>query len=377
MSQDYIQHVPLPELALWERLKQRRIPFSFDIEITARCNCNCRHCYINLPAGDAAARVQELSLVEIESITDQAVALGSFWCLVTGGEPLLRSDFKDIYLMLKKKGLLVSVFTNACLVSEEIVRLFQEFPPRDVEVTVYGATRETYEAVTRKPGFYALFRRGLQRLLDGGVKVRLKAMALRSNLHELPEITAFAEQHTADYFRYDPQLHLRYDGDSVRNAEIRQERLSPQEVAALEAADPKRLKQLRRMCDDAISMDEVPRQNASVFHCGAGMSSFSVRYDGMFRLCSNLNHPDFMVDLRQKPLSEAWQMVARRAHSTTSQSPEFQTHCQTCQLANLCLWCPANAHLETGRLDGWSADFCQIAHQRLAVARQSPDQACA
>jgi len=54
---------------------------------------DCRHCYIGLPAGDQEARRKELSLAEIDRIAGEAVSLGALWCLVTGGEPLLREDF--------------------------------------------------------------------------------------------------------------------------------------------------------------------------------------------------------------------------------------------------------------------------------------------
>ena len=157
-----------PNSPCGSKLADRRVPLSFDLELTARCNNDCRHCYINLPAGDLEARQNELSLAEISDIADQAVDLGALWCLVTGGEPLLRQDFAEIYLMLKRKGLLVSVFTNACLVTEEHVALFKNYPPRDLEVTVYGITQETYERVTRRPGSYAAFRRGLDLLLEAG-----------------------------------------------------------------------------------------------------------------------------------------------------------------------------------------------------------------
>ena len=65
-------------------------------------------------------------------------------------------------------------------------------------------------------------------------------MALRSNVHELPEIARFCRQYTCDYFRFDPLLHLRYDGDPQRNAEIKLERLSPEEIVAIEQADEER-----------------------------------------------------------------------------------------------------------------------------------------
>ncbi len=248
----YVTETQMPRLDLWAKLAERRKPASFELETTARCNNDCRHCYINLPENDAEAEAKELTLSETLDIARQATELGAVWCLVTGGEPLLRDDFADLYLGLKKLGLLVSVFTNACLVTPEHVELFGRYPPRDIEVTVYGATEATYERVTRRKGSFAAFRRGLDLLLDGGVPVRLKAMALRSNVHEFDEMAAFCRKHTKDYYRFDPLIHLRYDGDPRRNEEIRGERLTPREIAELERRDPERLSYMREHCHELI-----------------------------------------------------------------------------------------------------------------------------
>ncbi len=336
----------------------------FDLEITARCNNECRHCYINLPAGDEAARRRELSLAEIEDIAGQAADLGALWCLVSGGEPLLRKDFADVYLALRKKGLLVSVFTNACLVNEEHIALFKKHPPRDIEVTVYGVTQETYERVTRRPGSYQAFRRGLDLLLSSGLKVRLKAMALRSNLDELPAIAASCREHTSETFRFDPLLHLRYDQDAKRNQEIRSERLSPEEIVRLEQGDDERSTALEENCDRLI----LPEHNGEVcdhlFHCGAGNRSFSISYDGIFRLCADLWHPECTADLRQVRLAQAWDELVPQVREMRSSNSEFLERCRRCPIFNLCLWCPAHAHLESGQMDGWNEYFCQVAHAR-------------
>ena len=366
----------LPEFALWPKLAGQRVPLFFDLEITARCNNDCRHCYINLPAGDAEARRKELSLAEIGDLAEQATALGALWCLITGGEPLLRPDFAEIYLALRRKGLLVSVFTNACLVTREHVALFRKSPPRDaIEVTVYGATEETYERVTRRPGSYAAFRRGLDLLLQSGIKVRLKAMALRSNVHELPAIAAFCRERTADFFRFDPLLHLRYDGDPRRNAEIRAERLSPGEIVAVEQADDERARALHKSCDELIFPEYDGDVCDHLFHCGAGHGSFVVGYDGIFRLCADLWHPDCIYDLRRGSLARAWQELVPRVRDLRSTSPAFLARCRRCPIINLCLWCPAHAHLETGALDGFSEYFCAVAHARAeAIAATSGNQ---
>jgi len=379
MGTQHVSSVPLPDLTLWQHAAEHRAVVSFDIELTARCNNDCRHCYISLPAGDKAARASEMTPQEIGALADQAVKLGALWCLLTGGEPLLREDFADIYMLLKRKGLLVSVFTNAVPVTDEHVALFKRYPPRDIEISVYGVTAATYERVTQRPGSFAGFMRGLNLLLDAGVKVRLKAMAMRSNVHELPEIAAFCRAHTKDYFRFDPQLHLRFDGDPERNAMIRSERLTPDEIVAIEGHDEERFGAMKSGCDTLIFHDTPDHVCTHLFHCGVGKGNFTIGSDGRFRLCSSLWHPDTIYDLRTGTLEEAWTKHAWRVLNMTAVDPEFLATCRACNIINLCLWCPAHAYLETGRMDKRVQAFCDIAHARaraLQSALQEADTPC-
>jgi radical SAM protein with 4Fe4S-binding SPASM domain len=364
MSASFVSSKSLPEFSLWEKMESKRALLSFDLEVTARCNNNCRHCYINLPAGDKLAEEKELALEEIKEIANEAVSLGALWCLITGGEPLLRNDFFDIYLTLKRKGLLVSVFTNGTLITEEHVKLFKKYPPRDIEVSVYGVTEETYERVTRRPGSYAAFMRGLELLLGSGVKLRLKAMAMRSNMHELADIAHFCRRYTKDYFRFDPLLHLRYDGAPLRNAEIRSERLTPDEIVTIERADKERFTALKRDCAKLINTQCAQFKCGHLFHCSAGNRSFALSYDGLFRLCPSLWHPDCVYDLRKGNLTDAWQDFVPMVREMRSDKREYLEKCGACPLINLCMWCPAHAHLETGVMDAPVDIFCNTAHAR-------------
>lgn len=364
MRKALVSFTRLPDFALWDKLEGRRIPLSFDLEATARCNNNCRHCYINLPPGDKAALHDELTLDEISHIADQAVSLGSLWCLITGGEPLLRKDFFDLYRVLKKKGLLVSVFTNACLITEKHIKLFRDYPPRGIEITVYGATEETYERVTRMPGSYAAFSRGLDQLLEGGINVDLKTMALRSNVDELSAIACFCRERTKNFFRFDPMLQLRFDGNAERNEEIRVERLSAEEIIAIDEADPKRSAALEKRCSTreiAIPSQELTDR---LFQCSAGGDNFAVSYNGLFRLCPSLWQRDCLYDLRRGTLAEAWFDFVPRVLARTTTNHEFLERCRICPLMNQCQWCPAHAHLECGRMDEWCEYFCRVTHIR-------------
>ena len=365
MSQN--RAIEIQEFALWKKMKSRRSLASFEMELTARCNNNCRHCYINLPVNEKVAQANELSPTEIETIADQAVALGAIWCTLTGGEPLLRPDFPDIFMRLKRKGLLVSVFTNATMIRTEHIRLFKKYPPRDIEVTIYGASAESYERVTRRPGSFAAFMRGLDGLLAAGVRVRLKAMALRSNLEDMERIAAFGRLRTKDFYRFDPVLHMRFDANPLRNEEIKQERLTPEEIVALEIADRKRFSALEKNCDTLINQGFTHRGCDHLFHCGAGNRNFSIGYDGTFRLCSSLWAPGTTVNLRETPLQEAWEKFIPTVRDLRSHNPEYLNSCLKCAIRNLCLHCPAHTHLETGAMDGVTPYFCRVAHARAAA----------
>jgi len=366
VTDSFVTLTSLPEFSLWENMSKARKPLGFELELTARCNNNCRHCYINLALSDPEAKAKELSFDKIKNIADEAVSLGVLWCLITGGEPLLREDFFDIYLYLKKKGLLVSVFTNGTLISEKHIDLFKEYPPRAIEITVYGVTKDTYEGVTRNPGSFAAFTKGLNLLLENGIKVNLKTMAIRSNVREFPDIVRFCQSKTNDFFRFDPFLQLRFDANPRRNAEIKAERLSSSELIAIEQTDPQRWRALIKMCDKFKNQDLSHIACNHLFRCGAGRRSFAVSYDGWFRICSPLCHPDCIFDLKKINLKEVWEDLAPQVLNMRSDREEFLTHCHNCSIKHLCKWCPPIAHLETGQLDKPVQYFCDLAHARAA-----------
>lgn len=365
MSRSFVSSLPLPEFTLWKKLEQKRALLSFELELTARCNNNCTHCYINLPAQDRAAKESELDAKQIGQLADEAVSLGAFWCLITGGEPLLREDFFDIYPALKRKGLLVSVFTNATLIRKEHVELFKRFPPRDLEISVYGVTKETYERVSRKAGSFEAHMRGLRLLFEAGIKVRLKTMALRSNLSEMPDIAAFCRNWTKDYFRFDPFLNLRYDRNCSRNREIVAERLLADEVSALDRSDTERCGALKNGPGALKTLE--PGCGTELICCGAGNGHFSLGSNGTFRLCSMLGHPACTYDLRAGSLRDAWNNFVPSVRAMRSERKEFLERCKVCRLHELCVWCPGHAYLETGQMDLPVEYFCEVAHARAKL----------
>jgi len=140
--EDFVARRSIANNPLWKQ-RQPRLR-ALDIELTERCDNACQHCYINLPANDAA-REAELRTEEWKRILAEAASLGVLSVRFTGGEPLLRADFAELYETARRLGLRVTLFTNARRITPELVALFQRIPPlQKIEITVYGMTAETY-----------------------------------------------------------------------------------------------------------------------------------------------------------------------------------------------------------------------------------------
>jgi MoaA/NifB/PqqE/SkfB family radical SAM enzyme len=141
-------------LALHNHFSQKRVPLEVSLEVTRRCPLECQHCYNNLAMGDLPARNRELSMEEYAALLPELSSMGVMWLLFTGGEIFARKDFLDIYACAKQKGFLITLFSNGILINEKIADYLREYPPFGIEITLYGRTKQTYEAMTQLPGSY-------------------------------------------------------------------------------------------------------------------------------------------------------------------------------------------------------------------------------
>ncbi|OGR25482.1 MAG: hypothetical protein A2139_13710 [Desulfobacca sp. RBG_16_60_12] len=340
-----------------------RIPIHGSVELTARCNLRCVHCFINQPVADRAVREHELSFAEWARLIDEIVAAGCLWLLITGGEPLVRPDFLDIYTYAKKRGLLITLFTNGTLITPEIADHLARWRPFSVEITLYGHTRETYEAVTGVPGSFERCRRGIQLLLERNLPLTLKTMLLTMNASELDSMRAWAQGLGVD-FRHDPMVNARLDGSSQPCGY----RLPPEQLVALDLADKKSSQHWRERFRD-IQYKPVIRD---LFRCGAGWTSFHIGPAGIMSLCITVRQPG--VSLSRSSFKAGWEEVLLEARQ--QQWPE-DNPCVTCAWLNICDQCPGWGMLEQGIPGGVVEYVCRTAHLRAAVfgAHHHPKEA--
>lgn len=359
--------MPYPEIPAFDstqyfellnrQITEKRIPIEGSLELTFRCNLLCVHCYCNLPADDEEAAQEELRTEEILKILDQASEAGCLWLLLTGGEPLLRKDLCEIYTYAKKKGFLITLFTNGTLINPEVVDMLVELPPRSIEITLYGATRETYEAVTRVPGSFNKCLAGIERLLERKLPLALKTMAMTLNRREVPLMISFAKERGVK-FRFDPILNPRLDGGKAPC----RFRLPPEEVIRLDLEHEERSAEWKEFCKKFI----YPSSSEYLFSCGAGISTFHIDPYGKMSPCQMSRFQSH--DLRKASFKEGWD---EHIPAALKLKPGGDYPCGRCDLISLCGQCPGWAWLETGDYEKPVEYLCKVARLRAQAFIQN------
>jgi radical SAM protein with 4Fe4S-binding SPASM domain len=343
---------------LHQRQGGERVPLQVSIEVTRRCPLECLHCYNNLPMGDMEAKRRELSKEEHFKMLDELVEMGCFWLLYTGGEIFARKDFLEIYTYAKKKGFLITLFTNGTIINEQIADYLVEWPPFAIEITLYGRTRETYEALTAVPGSYDRCLHGIKLLKERGLPLKLKTVATSINKHEVLAMRQFAEEDLGVEFKVDGQINPRIDCSQSPLAV----RLTPEEVVALDMCAPKAMNEYRRLAKHDSENPPNLSQSDTVYFCGGGMNSFAINAHGEIGICVISQQDTF--DIREAGVKRVWEesLLQLRKRKRTR-----VTKCIQCRIQSLCGMCPANGEMENGDKESPVDFLCHVAHLRAAV----------
>ena len=331
-----------------------------DIELTERCNNACIHCCINQPAGNKRSLARELDATAWKNILRQAAELGVMTIRFTGGEPLLRDDFPELYLFARRLGLKGLLFTNATLITPRIADLLAATPPlEEIEISAYGMRRESYESITGVEGSYARFRDGVQCLLDRKIPFVVKGVILPPNKKEMAEFAAWAA--TNPWMDSPPAYAMFFDlrgrrDSAAKNSRIRRLRVSPEESLDILTRHPDSYR--KEMAE--FFERYLPPPSDRLFTCGIGPGCVDAY--GVFQPCLSLRHPDLAFDLKKGTLKEAVASGFSKLKEMTAKNPLYLERCARCFLKGFCDQCPAKSWAEHGTLDTPVDYFCRVAH---------------
>ena len=162
------------------------------LSVTDRCNFRCQYC---MPAEGVCKREHSemLSFEELTEIVRTAVSLGVSKVRLTGGEPLIRADFRYLLTELKKMGLMVSINSNASLIDDDWLDFFRHEPPFRFNITLYGGSEATYERLCGRPMFGRVTE-NIRALRQLGIGVKLNASMTPYNVADMEAIYGMARE---------------------------------------------------------------------------------------------------------------------------------------------------------------------------------------
>ena len=335
---------PLISSYLHNKAKEKGIPASGTFEITSRCNFNCRMCYVHNSQSNLLKK-EELPAEWWIETGKKAVEAGMVFLLITGGEPLLREDFPEIYKALHQMGLVISINTNGYLISDKIKELFNEYPPNRLNISLYGSDNETYKKFTGTAAFDTIME-NIKYLRDADIDVRFNCSITPDNRDDMENIFKTANElgiHIKSSSYMYPQVRL--DSSYGENSN----RLTPTEAAESRvnwsmlrySAEEfiARAKGMKNRIDEYSAEEKKCTEGNGVL-CRAGKSSFWLNKKGELAACGML---DKSFDVKTLGFEEAWNQVK----SFTAEI-RLPAECTVCNYRHLCNVCAAVCYTETG-----------------------------
>lgn len=341
-----------------------RIPLNGEFEITSRCNLNCIMCYTRKSSDNIEVMSKELSKDQILSIAKDARDAGMMYILLTGGEIFIRDDFKEIYEEIGELGLIISLFTNGTLITEEIADWLAQRPPRHVSITLYGASSEMYKKITGVEGGFNAAVRGIDLLLSRGIHVEVKTTWLKGNVHDYYKLYEIVKERG---------LLLRivnyvFPSIDAENSNPVGERLDPVKLAEKEVEIESFLTEEFDSKNeiDSISKEQILETKFKnnnleyindAFDCGAGKSLFHVSSEGYVSPCTVL----YSIKYHYSEMDFISLMTEIYRECEKIKRFKF---CDKCEYKEDCFPCPARRLIETGDVNGTPVYLCEHAKAR-------------
>lgn len=360
------------ELQIIEHMHRRAvaqgIPLSGTFELTPLCSMACKMCYVRMSPEELAATGKRLRTAdEWLALAREAKEQGMLLLLLTGGEPFLYPEFRRLYTELRQMGFVISINSNATLITEETVAWLKENPPQRINITLYGASDATYARLCGHPTGFTQVTRAIELLRDAGISVKLNCSVTPENVCDLEDIIAYSDEHKlvlqATSYMFPP---LRRDAESVgRNARFAAEECARTEVKI------RRLQygaeNLREYCKAIESHQPVDTPlcadcEGEGLQCRAGKSAFWVTWDGRMTPCGMVNEP--AVFPFGQGFADAWQSL--RAQTAALHLPP---ECASCDAKHYCHTCAAMCYTETGRYDCKPQYRCDLMRAVPAACR--------
>lgn len=361
---------------LYRKASINKIPLNGTFELSPVCNFTCKMCYIR----KTMAQLEEehkglIHWQEWLSLAEKCKEEGMLYLLLTGGEPFIYPGFKELYLQLHKMGFLISINTNGTLIDDEAIEWLKEAAPHRVNITLYGASGETYERIC---GSYSGYQKAVDAILKlkaAGIQVVINASMIPENEQDLEYIISFGKAHDVmtriSTYMFPPVRRDAEDTDSRFTAEKAAEiHLRKQKCSMIEQ-DCRQLycRQLEQIGNPAdFDDDEVWGTDMEYMRCRAGRSTFWISWEGKMTACGMLPFPreeyPFERDFRQ-----CWLELTDTVRTT-----KVLNECNKCEKKEVCNPCVAMLYAEHGDINRKAEYMCEMTDRIIEGMKKAVEE---
>jgi len=335
-----------------------RLPLEGNLDLTYRCNNNCLHCWLRI-APNAPEKKAELTIDEIMRVVNEARALGCRRWIISGGEPMFRPDFAEIFDFVIGKSVSYTLNTNGALITPKIARLLTK---KGVKlVALYGATAEVHDRITRNPGSFEATMRGMSYLKEAGAGFAVQIIPMKDSFHEYPAMVRLAESLSPSWRIGAAWLNLSACRDAGKNREIEAQRLDPPDAVEIDRPLP----QFEEGDEDRTAAGCGPKtgEDRLFASCIGRRREFHVDPYGRMSFCCYIKDPALRFDLRKGSFADAWEKFIPSLADKVGGGEEYAKNCGACELREDCRWCPVFGYLEHGRYPAKVEYLCRIAKE--------------
>lgn len=361
---------------LFSKAARNKIPLSGTFELSPICNFSCRMCYVRKTAEEV--RNQERQILSAEKwleIAEAADREGMLYLLLTGGEPFLYPDFWYLYEELNRMGFIISINTNGSLIDENTVERLLQRPPMKINITLYGATDSTYEALCGVRGVFSRVDRAITMLREAGIAVKLNGALTPDNICDLEACVRYAQERGLIYetntymfppVRRDPSMagvNRRFTPEEAARYNLESYRLLYGEESYR-----KRLEAIESGSIPPPGLDEncIDPVDGKV-RCRAGKASFWITWDGWMTPCGMMPEP--RVDVTIGSFVQQWTELVE-----ISGKLRVSGLCSTCPNQQICHSCAAMAAAETGTTEKVPVYLCEMVNEMKKYAKLQLEQ---
>jgi AdoMet-dependent heme synthase len=396
-------------------------------EVTKGCNLRCIHCRAT---ATELSSPSDLSTAAALGIIDQIAAAANPILVLSGGEPLYRSDIFQLARYATDKKLRVALATNGTLVTKDVARMIVDAGVRRVSISLDGADAVTHDAFRGIPGAFDAALHGLRNLKSLGMSVQINMTIARHNAHQLPDVLQLARNLGADALHtfllvpvgcgvdiaasqmvppeeYERMLNWFYDQSLTGGIELKATCAPHYFRVARQrrAADRRAAEQLARIAPAQTQSSSKPASigptemtmpgstgielkpkgvgqpvghpgghpsdlNAMTKGCLAGTGVCFISHDGEVYPCGYL--PVVAGDLRKQNFSDIWDNAP--VFHALRDTAGLKGKCGCCEFRNVCMGCRARAYAATGDFMD-EEPFCVYEPRTKSLCSDKPEAA--